>query len=172
VRKELTVERLRELLHYDSGTGVFTRRVDVMCGRNGKQVAARKGEVAGYVNKDGYVMIGIEGRDYRAHRLAWLYVTGQWPTMLIDHKNRKKADNWWDNLREATKQMNGENMSAVRTNTISGLLGAHYSRRHKLYCAKINVGSKVHYLGWHKTAQEAHQAYLEAKRRLHEGCTI
>ena len=77
-RDMITAERLREALDYDSDTGLFTWRVDRYSGKNKVQVSA--GEVAGCCNSDGYRWVGIDSRRYTAHRLAWLWMTGRWPT--------------------------------------------------------------------------------------------
>jgi hypothetical protein len=166
----LTAQRLRELLNYDADTGLFTWRVTIGCGHRREQVKRRAGDNAGYVNADGYVMIGIEGREYRAHRLAWLYMKGEWPASLLDHKNREKADNRWDNLREADKSVNSQNVLGARSSNRTGLQGVSYQANG--YFARIRLNGAVTYLGRFKSADEAHQAYLTAKRRLHEGCTI
>ena len=89
---KLTAERLRERLHYDAGTGVFTRRVG--------SGHARTGEMAGSVHSTGYVRISIDGGKYTAHCLAWLYVHGVWPPDQIDHINGNRSDNRIANLRE------------------------------------------------------------------------
>jgi HNH endonuclease len=89
---KLTAERLRERLHYDAETGVFTRRVG--------SSNARAGDVAGSVHSTGYVRISIDGGKYTAHCLAWFYVHGVWPSDQIDHINRNRSDNRIANLRE------------------------------------------------------------------------
>ena len=89
---KLTAERLRERLHYDAGTGVFTRRVG--------SGHARAGDMAGTIHSTGYVRISIDGGKYTAHHLAWLYVHGVWPSDQIEHINRKRSDNRIANLRE------------------------------------------------------------------------
>ena len=81
----LTQERLKELLHYDEETGLFTRKT---------RVASRmKGTISGARHNKGYVQIMIDGDNYLAHRLAWFYVYGEWPKNQIDHINRIKTDN-------------------------------------------------------------------------------
>jgi hypothetical protein len=84
---ELTAERLRELLNYDPDTGVFTWRVRPVHSH-------RVGDIAGSVRTTrGYRLIGVAGRVYKAHRLAWLYMMGEWPKDQIDHINRDPSDN-------------------------------------------------------------------------------
>lgn len=95
---QLTHSLLLELFHYDPGTGVFTHKQ----GRN-------KGEEAGWRNDDGYVYLTIKGTKYQAHRVAWYYATGSWPTFEIDHVDRVRDNNRIDNLRDVTHQVNAMN---------------------------------------------------------------
>jgi hypothetical protein len=162
----VTVEQLRDLLHYGPTTGLFTWLKP-------QHKEERIGSAAGCL-ANGYVVIGINGRLYRAHRLAWLYMHGSWPSGVVDHKNTNRSDNRIENLRDVTQQVNTQNRKAANANSQSGLLGAHRSasRSRKQWVARINVGDTEHRLGDFDTAEEAHAAYVEAKRRLHEGCTI
>ena len=96
----LTAERLREALSYNPETGLFTRRI--RCGR------IAPGEIAGTIALNGYITISLDGRRYYAHRLAWLYVHGEWPQKLY-HTNRDRADNRIANLRESTHAHNSAN---------------------------------------------------------------
>src|ERR1035437_5724966 len=100
----LTQEKLKELLHYDPETGLFTWK-------NTRHNAVKIGAIAGYWRKDGYVGIYVLGHHYLAHRIAWLYMTCEWPEFEIDHENRKYSDNRWKNLREATHLQNMHNVS-------------------------------------------------------------
>ena len=93
------VKRLRELLSYDAKTGIFYWKV-------GRRGTVRKGDVAGTRNKDGYVCIFVDRKNYLAHRLAWLYMYGEEPPAILDHKNGIKDDNRISNLREATNSLN------------------------------------------------------------------
>ena len=102
---QLTVERLRELLSYDPATGKFLWRVGRQC--------MRAGAVAGATEVQGYRVIKIDGKIYKAHRLAWLYVTGEWPPEEIDHKNTDPQDNVWSNLRLATHSQNQANAKSL-----------------------------------------------------------
>ncbi len=152
----LTQARLKELLHYDPETGVFTWRAR----NNGKMKA---GATAGTLQR-GYRWIKINYRDYAAHRLAWLYSTGAWPKHYIDHINRVRDDNRLANLREATKAQNGHNVSLSKNNR-TGYTGVRFIDGK--YRAGIKAYGISYYLGRHDTAEQAHHAYLEAKRRLH-----
>lgn len=156
----LTAERLREVVDYDRLTGVMTWR---KTGKSKKQ--------AGCKRKDGYVVIRIDGVLYYRHRLAWLHVFGIEPTYTIDHINGVKGDDRFDNLRDVPIAINSQNQrNASSTNKSSGLLGVQ--KNHNGWQGHITVNRKRHLLGTFKTPEEAHQAYIVAKRRLHEGCTI
>ena len=147
----LTQERLQELLSYDPGTGIFTR-----VGKRGGRPA---GSVAGVTKPDGYVEIRVDGPSYKAHRLAWLYMTGEWPKDKTDHINRNPTDNRWSNLREATHSQNISN-SKTRSDSRVGLKGV--SPRGSGYVAVLSHGRKQIYLGYFKTPEEAHAAYCDA----------
>jgi hypothetical protein len=164
-KTDLTAARLRELLNYDPETGIFTRRVDVHGGRY------KAGDVVGNINR-GYVETSVDRQTYCAHRLAFLYMTGEWPKHYVDHRNLVRSDNRWANLREATPRLNQENKIKANAGNRSGYLGVTKQSTGHTFMAKIKSMGVERYLGNFKTAEEAHQAYLSAKRRLHEGCTI
>lgn len=145
----LTPERVREILHYDLETGIFTRR--------------RLGKIAGTENDSGYLVIGLDGKYYRAHRLAWLYVYGEWPTELIDHKNRIRTDNRIDNLRQSNRSENTQNTVTQRSS--SGVRGV--SRMGEKWKAQIAIDGKDIYLGLFRTVAEASAAYSSAAAKLH-----
>jgi len=165
-RSEITAELVRSLLNYNAETGLFTWRVYKGGG------APKIGEVAGHVRvgkKSGYLMIVIERVPCAAHRLAWLYVHGEWPRAEIDHINGVRADNRLANLREATRAMNNQNHRVSRN--ALGVMGVSQIRS-KRYCASICINNKRQHIGVYDTAEEAHQAYLAVKRANHPGCTI
>lgn len=155
-------ERLRSVLDYNPETGLFTRVV-----RSG---AKMPGDVAGTRHTHGYVQICQDGRLYLAHRLAWLWMTGSFPSNEIDHINGVKDDNRFANLRDVAKSVNLENITRPRRNGTSGFLGVSPARRG--WQAKIQVNGRTIWLGDYEDPAEAHQAYLTAKRSLHAGCTL
>lgn len=157
----ITVERVRELLIYDSETGVFRWKV--------ASTRVKIGDVAGS-DGDGYRVIRIDQRNYKAHRLAWLYVHGEWPAKDIDHINGVRSDNRIANLRDVSRSVNIQNLRRARSDNSSGLLGV--SRNRGRWRAVINLEGKRHHLGYFASADLAHEVYLEAKLKIHEGCTL
>ena len=157
-KQELTAERLREVLNYDAETGIFT-----WLARTRNRVAV--GDVAGSPDRYGYLRIKIDGRIHSAHRLAWLYVHGEWPKDQLDHINGIRTDNRITNLREATNAENGHNRRKPHSNNTTGYLGVKRDRGR--FQALIRLDGKQRYLGLFDTPEAAHAAYLEAKRRLH-----
>ena len=161
---ELTQARLKELLTYDPDTGVFTYNTGT--GR------CRAGTVAGTATARGYRQICIDYRVHLAHRLAFVYMLGAAPA-VVDHVNGEKCDNRWANLRAATISSNAQNQRHSRKGNASGFLGVHWSRRLNKWQARIKpADGPSKYLGSFTDPEEAHQAYLTAKRQLHTGCTI
>jgi hypothetical protein len=154
---ELTAERLREVLNYDPATGVFTWLVRTARCR-------RIGEVAG-CGKNGYHQIGIDRRRYRAHRLAWLYMTGEWPAQEIDHINGDPSDNRITNLRPATSSQNKTN-SRRRSDNNSGYKGVSFDRSRQKWQARISVaGRSARRLGRFDCPVAAHAAYVAAAEK-------
>lgn len=150
---KLTQQRLKELLHYDAQTGIFTRRISLS---NRTPV----GSIAGSVNKsDGYIYITVDAKREAAHRLAWFYVYGVWPKGLLDHKDTIKTHNWIDNLREADKSTNGANRGLNKNNT-TGFMGVTKFRSG--YRAAIKVNHKSHFLGVFPDVLEAAKVYDKA----------
>jgi HNH endonuclease len=162
---DLTAQRLREYLHYDHQTGAMTRLIKV--GRRHKP-----GPITGCISEYGYLRVRVDKRLYLAHRLAWLWMTGEWPTVFIDHIDGNRLNNVWSNLREATNALNMQNVKGARADSQLGILGVSICKRNGTFKAQIGYEGKTHFLGRFKTSEEASAAYMEAKRKYHPGNTL
>ena len=110
--------------------------------------------VAGSKKPEGHIIIGINGIEYRAHRLAWFYVKGYWPKKEIDHKNRKPSDNRFSNLRKASHAQNIRNRSKAKNNT-TGFVGVYWIKRIQKWKAQITLKRKSIHLGIFDNIKEA-----------------
>lgn len=146
---------LRDLVLYNPDTGLLTRKVS--SGR------AKAGNPAGSLTTDGYIELWIGGVKYRAHRVAWFLMTGEWPER-IDHINQNKADNRWSNLRIATNQQNMVN-TGLQSNNTSGFRGVSFHKGAGKWMAYVKVGGRRQYLGLHGTPDVA--ATVAAGARIH-----
>jgi hypothetical protein len=127
----------------------------------------RVGNVAGHRHKGhGYIQIKINGQLHLAHRLAWLYVYGDWPAEQIDHVNRDRTDNRIANLREITQAQNCQNRS-VQHNSTSGVAGVTWNKTLGKWHARIGLGGRRRHVGWFRTKAEATAARLAAEIKLH-----
>jgi hypothetical protein len=115
----------------------------------------------------GYVVIGAMKNQFYAHRLAWFYMTGRWPKEQIDHINGNRADNRFCNLREASDGYNKQNRRAAQADNKCGFLGVHWNKQARAWQAELKTKGRKTYLGRFKTPEEAHEAYIDGKRRLH-----
>ena len=162
-RSCLTHARLRELVRYDADSGEFTN----LCTRSSNAVAGTK---PGCLDPKGYLKICLDGQLFMGHRLAWLYVTGCWPSGTIDHRNGRRSDNRFANLRDVPQQVNTQNQaSPQRSNLTSSYLGVSFHRVSGKWRAQIKVDGKKIHLGTFDDELTAHLAYREAKRALHRG---
>jgi hypothetical protein len=167
MRPEISV--LRSLFEVDPATGVIAR-----CARPESDFSALRhwrmwnvryaGKPAGCVRSDGYVMVRviIDGKKYDilGHILVWALHHGRWPMDELDHRDGVGHHNWIDNLREATRQEQMQNMRP-------GKRGTGFDARDGRWNARIRANGKILVLGRFDTEEAAHRAYLEAKRRLH-----
>ena len=162
---EITAERLREVLEYNAATGIFRWRLSTS---NRKPV----GSVAGCKHKvDGRIYISIDGRLYKAHRLAWLYMHGAWPPHGIDHRDGVPDHNWIDNLRPATQAQNSQNIRRPHSDNSTGFLGVT-KLGDGTFIASVQAGIIRAFSKKYPTAAEAHAAYLDIKAALHPFATI
>jgi hypothetical protein len=162
VRPLITLERARELLRYDAAAGNLYWLVN-------RGRSAKAGQVAGY-STCGRVGVKIDGRMYQASRIAWLLHYGVHPHKLIDHIDGNPANNRIENLRDVTHQVNCENKRGPQSNNKLGFMGVVPEQLK--FQAFIRTNGRTIYLGSYKSPEEAHQVYLAAKRKIHEGCTI
>lgn len=162
----LTQARLKEVLHYNRTTGVFTYRA--ASGRG--QPRGRVGQVAGRQNPDGYVRVSVDGVRHLAHRLVWLYVHGRWPELMVDHINGCKSDNRKKNLREANHSQNGQNVHCAKAG--APLPGAYWRPRRSRWETQLRINGVHRHLGYFDTAEKAHAAYVAAKRTHHPFNTL
>lgn len=163
----LTAKRLRHLLDYDQAEGVFRWK-----NKTHRDVPVEIGDIAGSFHpSSGYWNIWIDKYQYGAHRLAWLYVTGEWPISLVDHRDNDRLNNAFYNLRESNHSQNKANSSTYRKKNSYLPKGVLIVSRSKVggkqYGAQIRKDGKLHRLGCFYTADEAHQAYLNAAKELH-----
>lgn len=152
--KEITQEKLKEELKYNPNTGVFIRTK-----KTSNKVNI--GDIVGYKNNCGYIVIGVDGRQMLAHRLAWVYVYGTMPNN-IDHINGITDDNRITNLRSVSHQENHKNQAISKNNT-SGVTGVYWVNQQSNWLAKIKVNYKDITLGRFDTKQEAALARLKAE---------
>lgn len=156
--------KLHDLLSYDPETGVIAWKVE----RRKQGGMIKVGDPAGTLNSDGYVVITVNGVQYKGHRLAFFLHKKAWPKGLLDHKNRVRHDNRWDNLREASNSVNMQNRVSAQKNSTTGLVGVRKARGKFQASIKIPGGSRKH-LGTFDKAEEASSAYQQAKLKYHPG---
>jgi len=143
----MTPERLRDVLAYDPETGVFTWRAT--------------GKLAGGYAGDGYWRIMVDYKEYRAGRLAWLYMMGRWPVDEAEHRDGDKTNDRWANLREASRRQNLANRK-VMGNSRLGVKGVEL--HHGSYRVRIRVNGKRVLVGTFDTIEAASAAYAAAAR--------
>lgn len=160
----LDYQTLLDEVRYIPETGIFIGNKN--WGRR------KKGHETGTFHSGGYRTVSIKGISYMAHRLAWFYIYKEWPKGDIDHIDGNRANNAIDNLRDVNRSENNFNQRGASKNNKSGLLGVSFHKHSGLYRATIYVKYKQTCIGYYKTPEEAHQAYLETKRKIHSTCTI
>ena len=167
----ITQELVKELLHYDQETGIFTHKARderhfgsvARCNHWNDRFSGAK--ASNTKKESGYAFISIFNKSYRAHRIAWLYVYGELPPHQIDHVNGVRDDNRIKNLRAVTNSQNGKNQKRRSTNK-SGVTGAWMSKQKGKYIAEILVNGKKHHLGTFDLLEDAAIARKEAEREF------
>lgn len=157
----LTAERLRELFTYSKSTGLFARKV--------AKGRAKAGPLRIKIRPQGYFAVGIDGGLYLLHRLAVLYVTGQWPKGEVDHRNEDKTDNRWRNLRDVPHRSNQQNREKANRNSVLGIPGVSKPNPGGGFRAQISEHGRTKYIGTFPTAEAAAKARRDAKQKLHPG---
>lgn len=150
----MTPALVRELFDYDPESGLFSRRKSI------KRWAA--GSCAGSMRKDGYMAIKVNEKSYPAHRLAWLWMTGELPDGEIDHIDLNKSNNRWTNLRLASKSNNCANCRPRRR--LGKLKGAYYRSSMNKWHAQIRAKGTIYHLGFYESEELAHAAYMAAAK--------
>lgn len=159
---KLTIERLHQVLDYNKETGEFVWK------HRDKQ-KQKIGQIATRSLAYDYLGVCVDGIRYSAHRLAIFYVLGTWPK-IVDHINGNKLDNRYLNLRSVDEFINTQNLRKARKNNKVNLLGVYQARKKYMSCIRVN--KKTLHLGAFDSKESAHEAYLQAKRKYHDGCTI
>lgn len=145
----MTQEWLKKKYHYNPDTGIFTN--------------IKNGKLLGSVSKtNGYMRTFLKGKEYKIHRLVWLYLYGALPSKHIDHINHNRADNRLCNLREVTRSVNHKNKSIYTSNS-SGTVGVVWHKNNKRWVASIGVDGSVIYLGSFVSYHEAVDARKNAE---------
>lgn len=161
----ISQKHLKELIEYCPSTGVFTWRPrDGKNGFNSNFAGKRAGSISKHQKSDySCIEIGINGKSYKAHHLAWLYMTGVFPDFQIDHDNRNSLDNRWENLKKSSYAKNTKNKSKLITNT-SGVTGVHWSKQHNKWRAVGCVNYKKKHLGLFDDIEDAEKAVVAFRR--------
>lgn len=170
----ITQEYLKQCLTYNPETGQFTRlerpRQFFKTEGSWKTWNARyAAKPAGFKHtkkseRTSYIRIGIDGKTYQAHRLAWLYIYGTWPKNQIDHIDGDGANNKLENLRDVTNRENGINRKTQINNT-SGVTGVSWHKAANKFRAQIKINGKNKHLGYYTTLEAAIAARAAANER-------
>lgn len=159
--------RRQVLRHLD-----YTPRTGELTWRLPTSVRVSAGDPAGSLSPYGYVVVGLLSHKLFRSHIVWFLETGRWPRLKIDHKNTCRTDDRIDNLRDVPQKWNNQNIRRPQKNNKAGLLGAYWDPVRQSWFSSIKVAGKTLALGRHLTALKAHQAYLKAKRKHHEGNTL
>lgn len=152
----ISQNRVKEVLHYNPETGIFTWR----------DYKGRRGQVAGCADKRGYIHINFDCKHYLAHRLAFVYMIGRYPKELTDHRDQNKSNNTWSNLREANHSQNRANQG-IRADSKSGYRGVYFCNTKNLWVAEVRHNGKHSYCGQSDCKHEAAKMYNERAKQIY-----
>lgn len=155
----LTQEQIKQILEYNPLTGDF-----IWLKSTGK---AKRGNIAGGIKADGYRRIGIDGKSYAAHRLAYVYMVGPLPAQELDHKDVNRSNNAWDNLRLCSRAENQHNKSIGKNNS-SGMKGVTFSKNRRKWKAEIGLNNDRIFLGYYDDPELADLVVTEARDKYHK----
>lgn len=163
----ITQEILKELIHYDKNNGIFTwLKRDFRYFKTKRAHSTWNsrfaGKDAGTVCNDGYISIIVLNRPHKAHRLAFLYMTGNLPLKHVDHINQNKVDNRWENLRPVSPQVNSKNMP-IRSDNKSGIVGVCWNKSRNKWSTEIFCGGKKYFLGYFTNIKDAEHVRKSAE---------
>jgi HNH endonuclease len=156
--KILTQSELKKRLHYNPKTGIFIYLI--------KNTRNNIGDIAGK-NRYRYATIMLDGQSYLCHRLAWLYMYGEFPKLFIDHINHNKLDNRITNLRECTNAQNQMNRGMSSKNT-SGYKNVVFRAYCNSWQVVISINGVRISLGYFKTAEEANEVRIMMELKNHK----
>lgn len=164
----LSTTYLRRRLDYNLDTGILTWKPIPVRNRFDKTWNKRyAGKPAGCVRPDGYVALRMDGVTYLAHRIIWLWMTGEQPPPTIDHLgDGEKSDNRWELLRAASQSQQNCNRK-LQTNNKSGFRGVYWAEHVKRWFARVCKDGRTYFGGYHDTAEEAYRAYKRMAAELH-----
>ncbi len=175
--KLISQDYLKTILSYDKNTGIFVWKKRSITDFKDKRAystwnARFSGNIAGGKTDQGYHQIVINAHNYRAHRLAWLYVHGEWPKDQIDHINRIRKDNRIVNLRTVEHKENSKNQK-IRIDNTSTVIGVYWSKERDKWYAKISNNTKVIRLGtfvdFDDAVKERKQAEIKYNYHINHG---
>ena len=155
--KELpTAERIRELFCYDPTSGILTRRISVSNAKAGSVAGSRGGE---------YLTVSIDGSTYRVHRVVFVWMTGAWPPIDIDHRDLDKFNNRWLNLRPSNKTETQANQTC-RKNNAAGTKGVYWNIAKKKWVAQLRKEGQRFHLGYFDEIEVAKIVYAAKAKEL------
>ena len=161
----LTQKEVKKYLDYNPDTGIFKWKISIG--------VAKPNKIAGHKNTFNYIEIRIKGKSYKAHRLVWLYMYGEFPKKFIDHINRKKDDNRICNLRDADAKLNSNNrlLPKSKNKTITGIQGIYYDKRCRRYMVRICRSSFGQYADINEAKKVRNKLEKKYKELTNNGIT-